>query len=116
MRRSPQLRTLSTSGIDLFHSTKTGPVTRHLRGGRRGSDICQVNLDPTLGDEIRKARPVVALNPELENKLSLAIVVPITGWKAAFKRSPFFLELDPEPRLGLRKKLAVDCFQIRAER
>ena len=80
----------------------------------RAGDICHVNLDPTLGDEIRKTRPVVVLNPGLENKLSLAIVVPITGWKAAFKRNPFFLELDPKPRLGLRKKSAVDCFQIRA--
>ncbi len=80
----------------------------------RAGDICQVNLDPTFGDEIRKTRPVVVLNAGIVNKLSLAIVVPVTGWKAAFKRNPFFLELDPAPRLGLRKKSAVDCFQIRA--
>ncbi len=43
-------------------------------------EIYWVNLDPTLGDEIKKGRPVVVLNPGHSKNLKLAIVVPITGW------------------------------------
>lgn len=67
-----------------------------------------------MGDEIRKTRPVVVLNPGHAKNLRLAIVVPVTGWKARWETHPFFLTLDPEARHGLQKKSAVDCFQLRA--
>ena len=44
-------------------------------------DIYQVNLDPALGDEIKKSRPVVILNPGHQKNLRLAIVVPVTQWR-----------------------------------
>ncbi len=77
-------------------------------------EIWRVNLDPTLGDEIRKRRPVVVLNAGEEKSLKLAIVVPVTGWRSRWQNHPFFLPIVPEPRHGLDKKGAVDCFQIRA--
>ena len=77
-------------------------------------DLYQVNLDPTLGDEIKKTRPVVVLNPGHEKNLRLAIVVPVTAWKARWESNPFFLTIDPKSHHGLRKKSAVDCFQMRA--
>ena len=77
-------------------------------------DIVWVNLDPTLGDEIRKKRPVVVLNNGHEKHLRLAIVVPITNWTALWENNPFFVRLDPSKENGLKKKSAVDCFQIRA--
>jgi mRNA interferase MazF len=77
-------------------------------------DLFQVNLDPTVGDEIRKSRPVVVLNPGHEKNLRLAIVVPVTAWKQRWENNPFFLTLKPTPRHGLRKKSVVDCFQLRA--
>jgi len=77
-------------------------------------DLYLVNLDPTVGDEIRKSRPVVVLNGGDEKNLRLAIVVPVTGWHRRWDTNPFFLTLDGEARHGLRKKSAVDCFQLRA--
>ena len=77
-------------------------------------EIYWVNLDPTLGDEIKKRRPVVVLNPGHIKNLKLAIVVPITGWNELWGKNPFFAVLEPNSVNGLKKKSVVDCFQIRA--
>lgn len=46
---------------------------------RRG-DIWLVNLDPTIGSEIKKSRPCVIVSPaELNNNLRTAIVAPMTS-------------------------------------
>jgi mRNA interferase MazF len=77
-------------------------------------EIYWVNLDPTVGDEIRKRRPVVILNAGHEKHLRLAIVAPVTQWNASWERNPFFVPLEPSAANGLQKKSMVDCFQIRA--
>ena len=77
-------------------------------------DIYWVNLEPTLGDEIRNKCPVIILNAGHVKHLRLAIVVPVTGWKAKWEEHPFFVSLDPTPFSGLDKKSVVDCFQVRA--
>ena len=77
-------------------------------------DIVWVNLDPTVGDEIKKKRPVVILNNGHEKHLRLAIVVPVTNWSEIWDNNPFFVSLDPSKQNGLKKKSAVDCFQVRA--
>lgn len=77
-------------------------------------DIYLVNLDPTVGDEIRKTRPVVILNAGDAKNLRLAIVAPVTQWRSEWDANPFFFTAAVEPRHGLRKRLAVDCFQVRA--
>jgi mRNA interferase MazF len=77
-------------------------------------DLYWVSLDPTIGDEIRKKRPVIVLNAGHSKHLSLAIVVPVTGWKALWKDHPFFVPLAPTHLSGLDKQSAVDCFQTRA--
>lgn len=77
-------------------------------------DICWVNLDPTVGEEIRKKRPVVVLNPGHEKNLKLSIVAPITGWKKNWELNPFFVFLKPSSQNKLQKKSVIDCFQIRA--
>ncbi|MDJ1182434.1 type II toxin-antitoxin system PemK/MazF family toxin [Roseofilum sp. BLCC_M143] len=50
---------------------------------KRG-EIWQVNLDPTLGDEIRKTRPAIVVSANAIGKLPLKLVVPVTDWKTAF--------------------------------
>lgn len=41
-------------------------------------DIVLVNLDPTVGSEIRKTRPCVILSPDLMNRhLNTAIIAPM---------------------------------------
>ncbi len=43
-------------------------------------DIWLVNLDPTLGREIRKTRPVVIVSPpEIHDYLDTVIIAPITS-------------------------------------
>ena len=80
----------------------------------KAGDINWVNLDPTIGDEIKKRRPVVILNPGHQKHLKLSIVVPITSWNAKWDDNPFFVTLVPNDINKLRKKSVVDCYQIRA--
>ena len=80
----------------------------------KAGDIYTVNLDPTIGDEIRKLRPVVILNGGHEKHLKLAIVAPITQWQPRWDENPFFVSLVPDNHNRLEKKSMVDCFQIRA--
>ena len=54
---------------------------------KRG-DIWLVNLDPTVGSEIKKARPCVIVSPaELNEHLRTVIVAPMTskGFAAPFR-------------------------------
>lgn len=43
-------------------------------------DVCLVNLDPTVGSEIKKTRPVVVVSPESMNlsRLKTIIIAPMT--------------------------------------
>ena len=77
-------------------------------------DICLVNLDPTVGDEIQKKRPVLILNGGHEKNLKLAIVAPITNWQVSWEDNPFFVSLEPDDQNCLDEGLVIDCFQIRA--
>ena len=80
----------------------------------RNGDIYWVNLDPSIGDEIREKRPVIVLNAGHVKHLRLAIVVPVTGWKAQWEKHPFFVSLNPTQTNGLAKKSSANCFQLRA--
>ncbi|BCA96948.1 mRNA interferase [Legionella antarctica] len=44
-------------------------------------DVCLVNLDPTIGSEIRKTRPVVIISPDSMNlsRLKTVIIAPLTS-------------------------------------
>ncbi|GIV65215.1 MAG: hypothetical protein KatS3mg046_475 [Bellilinea sp.] len=44
---------------------------------RRG-EVWLVNLDPTLGAEMRKTRPAVIVSSDLVGILPLRIIVPLT--------------------------------------
>ena len=54
---------------------------------KRG-EVWLVNLDPTVGSEIRKSRPCVVISPaELHDHLRTVIVAPMTsqGFEAPFR-------------------------------
>jgi mRNA interferase MazF len=54
-------------------------------------DIVWVNLDPTIGKEIKKTRPCIIISPdELNEKLDTVIVAPITS---TIKKWPFRLTI-----------------------
>ena len=44
-------------------------------------DICLVNLDPTIGSEMKKTRPVVIISPDSMNfsRLKTIMVAPMTS-------------------------------------
>jgi mRNA interferase MazF len=76
-------------------------------------EIWLVNLDPTLGAEIRKTRPALIINDNALGRLPLKIIVPITDWKPHYAHTPWMVQLFPDAKNGLSKISAVDCFQIR---
>lgn len=80
---------------------------------KRG-EVWLLNLDPTIGAEIRKTRPVIIVNDNALGILPLKIVVPITDWKSRYAQAPWMIKVDPTKDNGLRKTSAADTFQIRS--
>jgi hypothetical protein len=50
---------------------------------KRG-EIWLVDFDPSLGAEIRKARPAVVVSLDSIGRLPLRVVVPVTDWKTQY--------------------------------
>ena len=80
---------------------------------RRG-EIWLINLDPTIGAEIKKTRPAVIVNDDAVGILPLKIIVPITEWKDRYAVAPWMIRLDPDSTNRLDKASAADTFQIRS--
>ena len=77
-------------------------------------EVWLVNLDPTIGDEIRKARPAVIVSRDTIGILALRVVVPLTGWQSQFQKADWLIRIDPNATNGLDKPSAADTFQVRA--
>jgi mRNA interferase MazF len=77
-------------------------------------EIWLVNLDPTIGSEIRKTRPAVILSSDLVGILPLKVIVPFTEWKDRYAQAPWMVQVDPEEQNGLSKSSAADTLQIRS--
>lgn len=80
---------------------------------RRG-EVWLINLDPTVGAEIRKSRPAVIFSSDLMGALPLRVIIPLTDWKERYTAAPWMLRIEPDARNGLSKTSAADCFQIRS--
>lgn len=77
---------------------------------RRG-DIYFAKLNPTIGSEINKTRPVLIISNDANNKFADTVtVVPITS--NVKKIFPFEVLLHPEAS-GLEKSSKTQCHQIR---
>ncbi len=85
-------------------------MTAHVLRG----DVIEVNLDPTVGTEIKKTRPCVVIQNNVGNRVTQrTIVVPATD--AEHLRKPFPIHvLVPAGEGGFRKDSVVLCDQIRA--
>lgn len=82
-----------------------GPV---LRG-----DIFLVNLDPIVGKEIGKSRPVVIVQNDIGNKYStVTIIAPISSVKEITRPLPVMIFLE-KGEGGLKEASYIDCSQIR---
>jgi mRNA interferase MazF len=80
---------------------------------KRG-EIWQVNLDPTIGAEIKKSRPAIIVNRDALAKLPLRIIVPLTAWDERFAAAPWHIPIEASKDNGLSKKSSADTFQVRS--
>jgi mRNA interferase MazF len=80
---------------------------------KRG-EIWLVNLDPTIGAEIKKSRPAIVINNDELGRLPLRVIVPITEWNNDYAVAEWMVKLIPDVANGLSKTSAADCFQIRS--
>jgi mRNA interferase MazF len=80
---------------------------------KRG-EVWQVNLDPTIGAEIKKTRPCVIVNRDALAKLPLRIIVPLTEWNPKFEAAPWHVPVEVTRENGLSKKSSADTFQVRS--
>ena len=80
---------------------------------KQGS-VWQVNLDPTVGSEIKKSRPCIILNSDKIGKLPLKVIAPITDFKPNYALIPWMVVIEPTTQNGLKKKSVIDLFQVRS--
>ena len=76
--------------------------------------IWRVNLDPTVGAEIKKNRTCVIVNSNRIGKLPLKIVAPLTDFKDHYKKVPWMVIVQPAKENGLLKTSVIDLFQVRS--
>lgn len=76
-------------------------------------DIWLVNLDPTVGSEIRKTRPCVVVGDDAVGVLPLKLIAPITDLKERYRSVPWMVCLKPDHMNNLAKPSAIDLFQVR---
>src|SRR5256885_1460979 len=84
-------------------------MSKALRG-----EVWEVNFFPSVGAEIRKTRPAVAISAAGIGKLPLVLVVPITEWTPAYAQYPWFVRLRPTAENGLVKESGADAFQTKS--
>lgn len=77
-------------------------------------EIWLINLNPTIGAEIRKVRPAIIVNDDSLGRLPLKVVVPITDWKEKYSIAPWIIRIEPDSFNGLSKISSADCFQVRS--
>ena len=78
------------------------------------NEIWLINLDPTVGAEIKKTRPAIIVSDNALGKLPLKIIVPVTDWKETYHIAPWMVKILPDEENGLTKNSSADCFQIRS--
>ena len=78
------------------------------------SEVWLLNLDPTIGAEIKKTRPAIVVSDDALGKLPLKVIVPVTDWKDKYSIAPWMIKISPNSSNGLSKDSAADCFQVRS--
>lgn len=56
-----------------------------MKDSMKQGEIWLINLDPTIGAEIKKTRPAIIVNDNSLGKLPLKIIVPLTDWKGRYR-------------------------------
>jgi len=55
-------------------------------------EIWTINLDPSVGAEMKKSRPALIINTDSLGKLPLKIIAPITDWKDHYSNYPWMVK------------------------
>ena len=76
-------------------------------------DVWIVNLDPTVGAEIKKSRPAAVVSSDGFGRLPIKLIAPITEWKLQFESNLWHVRIEPDKSNGLTKVSAVDALQLR---
>jgi mRNA interferase MazF len=79
-------------------------------------EIWYVNLEPTVGVEIKKARPVVVVSSDALNSphWKMRIVVPCSAWQERFQDKFFKVRIPANETTGLKKDSAAIVLQVRS--
>jgi mRNA interferase MazF len=72
-----------------------------------------VDLEPTVGDEMGKVRPVVVANQQHVGRLALRMVVPLTSWQPHFGQFDWMVLIPADAGNGLTADSGSDTFQTR---
>jgi mRNA interferase MazF len=78
------------------------------------SEIWLIDLEPTVGAEIKKTRPAIIVNDDALGRLPLKIIVPLTDWKDNYAAAPWMVKILPDDVNNLSKDSSADCFQVRS--
>ena len=85
-----------------------GSAAHRPRGAVRRGDVYIVDLDPTVGHEIKKRRPVLIISPTEFNRRNMPLVAPITSGGAAARLGLMTISLTGTETTGV-----VLCNQLR---
>lgn len=77
-------------------------------------EIWEVDLNPTIGDEMSKKRVCLVVNSDSVGILKLRTIVPITGWQDKFNQVMWMTKIEPSKNNGLIKASSADAFQVRS--
>ena len=75
-------------------------------------EIWLVNLDPTIGAEIRKTRPCVIISDDSIGMLPLKLVAPLTDFKDRYLRVPWMVVITPDTVNKLQNLQPWTCFRF----
>jgi len=76
-------------------------------------DIYLVDLNPTKGAEIKKARPCIIVSSNDIKVLPLKIIVPLIGYKEIHNKS-WLVKVLPNGKNGLSKVSTADPIHLRS--
>jgi mRNA interferase MazF len=76
-------------------------------------EVWLVNLDPSVGAEIKKTRPAVVVSSDSIGVLPIRLVAPLTEWKDYLAHNPWHVKIMPDAANRLSKPSAVDTLQLR---
>ena len=80
----------------------------------RRAEIWLINLDPTVGAQIKKTRPAVIISSDAIGILPHRVIVPLTDWKDRYFQAAWMVQILPDTKNRLDKPSAADTFQIRS--